>query len=93
VLNALMRQPDRPRGSIEVWWPKSPGGEFEARIDSPNYVFYYDGTGCVVSRQYGENMDRNFYHILAEKGVEIGSEILSGDFESASRLIRQLGAR
>jgi hypothetical protein len=85
----LMRQPSRPRGSIEVWWPKSPSGDFIARVDSPNYVFYYDGSGCVVSRQYGENLDKNFYNILAEKAVEFWGKIFSGDFAGASKLLQR----
>lgn len=78
IIRDLINQPVRPRASIDIWIPKSPQGDFEVQVDSPKYVFYYDGESCVFSRQYGENMDKNFYHILLEKAVETGQKLLSG---------------
>jgi|GEM_PF-2937887 len=70
------------RSTLEIWWPKTPRGEFHYRIDKPNYIYYYPGRGCVTPRIYGGDT-QNYYDVLGEKFRLIGAKLREGDFGGA----------
>jgi hypothetical protein len=70
------------RGDIQIWWPRTPSGEFHARKDKQNYVYYYSGSGCIAPRRF-TNDTQNFYDVFAVKIGTLWQSIQSGDFTGA----------
>jgi hypothetical protein len=69
-------------GAIQVWWPRTPSGEFHAREDKVEYVYYYSGSGCTAPRRF-TNDTQNYYDLLAAKMNIIWRSVRSGDFSGA----------
>jgi hypothetical protein len=69
-------------GTIQVWWPRNPSGEFHPREDKADYVYYYSGSGCTAPRRF-TNDTQNYYDVLGIKLASLWQSIRSGDFGGA----------
>lgn len=79
-----VRWPGAPTGSVSVFWPRQPSGEFHARHEPEEVVYYYPGEGCITPRRFG---DQNYYEVLADKAVIVWGEVRAGRVGEALRLI------
>jgi hypothetical protein len=71
---------------VEIWWPRSPEGTFEAEENLSKSIFHYRG-GCTLPKPYGSDHTLNYYDLLLDKGRQVWVALAEGDYARVKHLI------